>query len=189
MGVHVRVNEAGEIQPTESRSKTLLGHAIALARALQPGLDGQRAYPACDPRSFVASAPETVATAAIERVRDRADAKDVEVILRCACAQVWVQPHAFSEAIYELLDNAVRATRRFHPVLLEVQDTGEGDVLWQIQDSGEGIPERVLAELGQSPGLGVALAWTVIEQHGGLMRFESVPGMGTTASVWLPGRA
>ena len=128
------------------------------------------------------------------RVRDFADTKDVDIVLDCICRQAYVHPQTFSEALYELLDNAVRATRRHHPVMVDVRNTSEGDVLWQIQDTGEGIPEKILAELGQplpaisevGPGLGVAFAWAVVEKHGGLLRFESAPGVGTTATIWLP---
>lgn len=81
-------------------------------------------------------------------------------------------------------------------MIVDVRDTSEGDVLWQIQDAGEGMPEEILAALGQArpaisdgrSGLGVAFAWAVVEKHGGLLRFESAPGVGTTASIWLPAK-
>jgi signal transduction histidine kinase len=53
---------------------------------------------------------------------------DVDLVLHCSCATLWVQPRAFSQAIYEILDNAIRATRRHHPVVVDLRDTGEGDV-------------------------------------------------------------
>jgi signal transduction histidine kinase len=89
-----------------------------------------------------------------------------------------VEPTSFADALGELLDDAVRATRRGHPVVVDVHETHEGAVLWQIQDVGEGYPEQ---------GSGVALARVVAERHGGILRVESAPGVGTTVSVWLPG--
>ncbi len=144
--------------------------------------------------SLVAIEARELARRVLERVRERADANDVDVVLHCTCGRVWVEPRSFEEALYELLDNAVQATRRGYPVIVDVRDTGEGDVLWQIQDAGEGMSEQVLAGLGRPSGAagqggrGVALASAVIEGHGGLLRFESAPGVGTTASVWLRGR-
>jgi two-component system, NtrC family, sensor histidine kinase HydH len=35
-------------------------------------------------------------------------------------------------------------------------------------------------------GLGVVLARSAVAQHGGSLRYESVPGKGTTATVTLP---
>jgi signal transduction histidine kinase len=78
-------------------------------------------------------------------------------------------------------------------VIVDVRDV-EGDVLWQVQDAGEGMVEGSLAKLGKLPEtagpgsarLGIARAWAVVEAHGGLLRFESAPGVGTTATIWLP---
>lgn len=184
-------NQAIAIPTTESRSKTLLGRAKTIGR-----LAADLRALSCDASSFVSLDADDLARQVRDRVRDRADAKDVDVVLHCTCSRVWVQPHSFSEALYELFDNAVQATRKRHPVVVDVRDTVEGDVLWQIQDAGEGMSERVLAELAQPPHtvlqggsiLGVALAWAVVEKHGGSLRFESAPGVGTTASIWLPRR-
>ena len=118
----------------------------------------------------------------LDRVRAHADAKDVDIVVYCTCGLVCVQPHAFSDALHELLHNAVRATRRGHPVIVDIRDVGEGDVLWQVQDAGEGRSERGLAV----PGQDVSIAQAVVEAHGGVLRFESAPGVGTTATIWLP---
>jgi signal transduction histidine kinase len=170
-----------EAAPT-ARAKTLLGRAVARGRR-----DVCGALAAVDARELLHLVRE--------RVRLDADARDVDVVVHCSCAPVWVEPESFPEAIYELLDNAVRATRRGHPVMVDVRDTADGDVLWQIQDAGKGMADEDLARIGQPPdeaqpdgrGLGVALAWRVVEEHHGLLRFESAPGVGTTASIWLPG--
>jgi signal transduction histidine kinase len=122
-----------------------------------------------------------------ERVRLRADSKNVDVIFYCTCGFVWVQPHIFPEALYELLDNAIRANRDGHPVIVDVRNTREGDALWQVQDAGGGMSAQTLAALGV-PCHGVARAWAIIETHDGLLSFESALGVGTTATIWLPKR-
>jgi len=170
--------------------------------AYQPEVSGSReSERAPDRRAVTWGATEFVAVEARElarqvreRVRVRAAEKNCHVFVDCTYGWVWVQPPAFSEALYELLDNAVRATRTCHPVIVDVCDTTEGDVLWQVQDTGDGMSDRTLAELGQSPharwadgsGNGVAFARAVVERHGGVLRFESARGVGTTASIWLP---
>jgi len=167
-------------------SRTLLGYPKATAPV--DGAPGS---------SFGAVDPRALALPARARVSDRARTKDVEVVIQCACSWVWVEPDAFCEALYELLDNAVRAARPGSAVMVDVRETADGDVLWQVQDSGEGMSCQALAQLGPPIptarpgvlGLGVALAWGVIEAHGGLLRFESAPGVGTTASIWLPGHS
>jgi signal transduction histidine kinase len=39
---------------------------------------------------------------------------------------------------------------------------------------------------GRGTGLGLAQAAGLVEQHGGRLDIESVPGAGTTVGVWLP---
>lgn len=170
-------------------SRTLLGCAKAVARPRASALGGAGAFVSVDPRQLT----ERV----IGRLRARADAKCVDLMVHCTCHAVRVDPQAFSDALYELLDNAVRTTRRGYPVIVDIRDTDDGDVLWQVQDAGEGMTNQTLAQLGQAPcasppeapGLGVSRAWAVVEDHGGMLRFESARRVGTTASIWLPGRA
>jgi light-regulated signal transduction histidine kinase (bacteriophytochrome) len=189
--------------PTSLRGKTLLGHAKVIAHLREPAAPSQSGdhvkhgffgnLPE-QARSFISLSARELAQRVCDRAQSHAAAKEVKIVLDCECENVWVHPQAFAEALYELLKNAIQATRKHHPVTLGVRETGKGEVLWQIRDGGEGMSDQVLAELGQpprsawqgGPGLGVAYAWAVIEQHGGLLRFESAPGAGTTASIWLP---
>jgi signal transduction histidine kinase len=171
----------GDPLQVPARSKTLLGRAKSIA-----GL-GSVSW---DDRSRGLVEAHELAQRARERVRAAADDKHVDVVIYSTCSPLWVQRQAFEEALYELLDNAVRATRRRHPVLVDVRNSSDGDVLWQIQDTGEGMSEDALARLGRPPRSvaesGVDRAWAVIEKHGGMLRFESALGVGTTASIWLP---
>ena len=162
------------------RSMPLLERALAFTRLCRPG-------------SFVTVDPDALTRAVRDRVQDLADGRDVDVVVHCTCGPVLVEPEAFSEALYQLLENAVRETRRGHPVMVDVRHGGDG-VLWHVQDAGQGMPVQDVARLGQltdvawpeGRGLGLALAWAVVEEHGGTLRFESAPGVGTTATIWLP---
>lgn len=65
-----------------------------------------------------------------------------------------------------------------------------------VVDDGIGMPPDVLARVteaffttkpkGQGTGLGVAMARGFAEQSGGALTVESIPGRGTTVSLWLP---
>lgn len=162
--------------PTQRRAKTLLGRANALL--------------AHDAGGFCKVEPAELFEGVRGRLRDRADVKGVDLDLHATCNHVRVQPATFREALYELTHNAIAAARSGHAVVNEVIRTPQGDVLWHIHDRGAGMSERDLAELGlprSTSGLGVMLAWAVVDRHGGLLRFESEPGRGTTATIWLPG--
>lgn len=130
--------------------------------------------------------------------RDRARARDVALVIRCACGPIWVQRDGFREALSLLLDNAIVATAAGRPVVLEVREFLTGDVLWQVRDAGTGMSPTALGGLGSPkrrvapappgvvPNSGIARANAIVQRHGGLLHFESAIGVGTTASVWVP---
>lgn len=173
--------------PTNWRSKTLLGSASAAGLAADIRHEREKLV------RFAVIAPETIAWRVRQRVLREASAKCVDVEIRCAAGPIWVQPQSFSAALYALVHNAVRASRNGYPVILDVHEVGDVDIVWQVQDMGEGMAARELAALGRvAPEgplarLGVPFAWAVVEAHGGLLHFESAIGVGTTATIWLSG--
>ena len=69
-----------------------------------------------------------------------------------------------------------------------------------MTDTGSGIPSEVLprvmdrfvrgdasrARSTGGAGLGLAIARSIVEAHGGVMTIDSEPGLGTTATIDLP---
>jgi two-component system, NtrC family, sensor histidine kinase AtoS len=77
----------------------------------------------------------------------------------------------------------VRAARRqaANRVKIEVEDTGAG-----IQPSDtDRVFNPFFTTRDSGTGLGLALAHKIIEDHGGVISFESVPGRGTTFKIVL----
>jgi PAS domain S-box-containing protein len=76
------------------------------------------------------------------------------------------------------------STDRTDFVTIRVTDTGVGmdqQVLKQIFD-----PFFTTKKSGQGTGLGLAVAFSIVEGHGGLMKVSSTPGVGTEFVVRLP---
>lgn len=160
--------------PATSRAKTLLTRPRASEADHPPAA-----------LSFIDVDPASLTREACAPLCERANAKDTDILVYCACPTVRVEPRSFSIVLHDLIENAIDATRRGHPVVVDVRETGD-DVLWQIQDAGIGMRAGELARLGDSSRGGVALAHAIVERHGGLLRFESAPGVGTTVSILLP---
>jgi two-component system OmpR family sensor kinase len=101
-----------------------------------------------------------------------------------------------------LLDNAFKYTTinekgEAGRVIVSLQRT-ETKALLRVRDTGIGIDPADLphiferfyradrARLRQGTGLGLSIAQALVEQSGGRITTESVPGQGSTFSVWLP---
>jgi signal transduction histidine kinase len=81
-------------------------------------------------------------------------------------------------------------------IKITARDDG-GWVEIRVSDTGTGIPEPIrhrvfdpfftTKEVGKGTGQGLAIAWsTIVDQHGGVIKFESTVGQGTTFIVRLP---
>jgi signal transduction histidine kinase len=74
---------------------------------------------------------------------------------------------------------------------VEVRDEGRGipvEHLEAIFDRFQQVDSSDAREMGGT-GLGLAICRTIVEQHGGRIWAESVPGAGTTMTLTLPTRS
>jgi signal transduction histidine kinase len=111
--------------------------------------------------------------------------------------EVEVDAKKLSRALFCVLMNAVQASSSGQTVTVAVgpsQTPAQAHVQIKVVDRGEGMSHDVLERLKRPPfttrpggaGLGVAVARTLIEQHGGRLEYESAAGQGTTATIELP---
>ena len=66
----------------------------------------------------------------------------------------------------------------------------------EVEDSGVGIPQENMSkifepffttkEVGKGTGLGLAVCYGIISEHGGRLSVRSSVGKGTTFSIFLP---
>jgi signal transduction histidine kinase/CheY-like chemotaxis protein len=102
-----------------------------------------------------------------------------------------------SEAIYNLVDNAVQHTRQTVEVALS--SDGSGPAAISISDDGKGIAEDDLEHIfdsyyrgqglgtkGGVHGLGLPIAAKIVQLHGGRIKVRSVEGQGSTFETYLP---
>jgi len=73
--------------------------------------------------------------------------------------------------------------------------TGEGDIVWaSVSDTGKGIDAEVLHTIfdpffttkEKGSGLGLTIAYRIVDAHRGRLDVKSAPGKGTTVSVVIP---
>ena len=128
----------------------------------------------------------------------RAEADEAEIALE-ARAEDGVPPLdvdrvRIGEVLSNLLANALRHTPAGGTITLRVAPAGES-VAFEVTDTGEGIPADELPHVfdrfakspeSQGAGLGLAIAKSLVQAHGGTISAESTPGRGTTIRFVLP---
>lgn len=132
---------------------------------------------------------EDVAGVLEARTRDKA----LRVRILGQPLTLWADRQRLRDALLNLALNSVRALRRGGTLTLGAERS-PGRVVLSVVDDGPGIQTEMLSRLGKpfatdtagGTGLGVMLAQSVARQHGGALRFESEPGVGTTALLELP---
>jgi signal transduction histidine kinase len=114
---------------------------------------------------------------------------------------VWVSGDArqLQRAVRDLIDNAVKFTPAGGQISCRLTDAGDSARL-VVTDTGIGIPADDLPRLYtpfhraanaieqavQGSGVGLAIVYTIVTEHGGAITAESVPGSGSTFTVTLP---
>ena len=77
-----------------------------------------------------------------------------------------------------------RASSQNNRVVIEVQDTGIGIASDELSKIFE--PFYTTKEVGKGTGLGLAVCYGIITEHGGRVSVRSNIGVGTTFSIYLP---
>ena len=91
--------------------------------------------------------------------------------------------------------NAVQASRPGDVITVRTRTDGSFVVV-DVSDQGSGIDESVRAHIfepfyttrsvGEGRGLGLAISYGIVRDHGGHIEFESEAGIGTTFRIRLP---
>ncbi|MCJ7625473.1 MAG: ATP-binding protein [Anaerolineaceae bacterium] len=104
-----------------------------------------------------------------------------------------------SQVLDNILDNAIRHAPEDSIVTVTVRRE-ESEILCAVIDRGSGIPAQHLSLIFErfyrvdtsrarhtgGSGLGLAIVHSLVSAHGGHITIDSVEGLGTTITFWLP---
>lgn len=107
---------------------------------------------------------------------------------------------ALKQILINLLSNAIKASPEDGRVTVQAEMAGDGQLAMTVGDSGAGIAAHDIARLlepfeemqsayirrNRGVGLGLPIAKSLVELHGGTFQIDSEPGNGTKVRFTLP---
>ena len=105
-------------------------------------------------------------------------------------------PVRIGEVLANLLANALRHTPAGGSIVVEAEPTNDGGAAFTVRDSGRGIAPEVMPHVfdrfvggpgSGGGGLGLAIARSLVEAHGGRITAQSEGGRGTSVRFVVPG--
>ena len=113
---------------------------------------------------------------------------------------VFADPHQMQQVLLNLVINAEQAMLSTHGrgtlILRTWHDHDHDAVVLEVNDDGPGVPDDVqpkifdpfftTKEVGKGTGLGLTVAYAIVQEHGGRLTMKSQPGGGASFFIELP---
>ncbi len=182
--------------PAASMVSLALQSAERLSRMINDILDLERLVSGNMAHLPVPVAAEDLLAAAVQEMAGMAEVHGLALRLDPSAGRVRVDVDRITQALTNLIANAIKFSPSGTTVVLTARECGE-EVLFSVADRGRGIPpERLQAIFDRfeqvdssdarrfgGSGLGLTIARGIIERHAGRVWADSEPGAGTT--VWF----
>jgi signal transduction histidine kinase len=191
----------GVEEPDAETLQVMLAQSERLGRLVEQLLDLSKLESGDVPlrREQVALAP--LVSRVMSEIEVASAGRDVHVAsdLPGDLPQIEADAERMHQVIFNLVDNAVRFTPEGGAVRIAAQRVN-GSIEVRVADTGVGIPSEALPRLferfyrvdparardGGGTGIGLAIARSVVEAHGGTIRAESRLGKGSTFTFDVP---
>ncbi|MDQ7008397.1 MAG: ATP-binding protein [Acidobacteriota bacterium] len=142
--------------------------------------------------------PCRVAERTVNLVRHNPAMAGITLELECAesVPPVSANEDHLVQVMLALLSNAADAVGKDGRVRVDVRAAGDDEVVLSVEDDGPGVPPEIRDRVfepffttkppGEGTGLGLAVAYGLVQAHGGRLELASSSGRGTCFDVRLP---
>jgi signal transduction histidine kinase len=194
-----RLSERPTLEPSLRRGlETILSESERAARIVRNLLTFARKRQTT--RAMVDVNQVVRATLALRAYEQRVSNITVIDALAAGLPQVFADGHQVQQVLLNLVINAEQAmlstNGRGILVVRSWHEAAQEAIILEINDDGPGIPDEVqpkifdpfftTKEVGKGTGLGLTVAYAIVQEHGGRIRLESHPSRGTSFYVELP---
>lgn len=152
-------------------------------------------------QSFTRTNGVEIVRAAMQQIDSQADSRGITVSSQTGRHYIYGDKSSLTQLLVILLDNAIKYSPKGSAISVNAKpDKQNQQAIWEVKDEGSGISPKTLEHIferfyrGRGPahqasdgyGLGLSIAKTIADLHGGEIILTSREGHGTTATVKLP---
>ena len=137
-------------------------------------------------------------------LKSKAREANVNLVIRLPAPDLmtFCDPQLMRQAMFKLVDNAIKFSPPGGTVEIWGHGKDDGSTIISVRDHGPGLSQVKLKECLQpfiqddmsygrqanGLGLGLPIAKSIVEAHGGEMIFDTTLGQGLLAAIWIPPR-
>jgi len=194
-GIAGVVDIMGKELPANSPSRTVIGEVHREILHIQAILNDLLSYARPRPPDFHPANLNTTIEQAVLLSRQQVLTKPIQVSFEpnLSLPPVEHDPALIQQVILNLVLNGIQAISGAGQVRVVLSRDHEFVVV-QVSDTGRGISSEALPRIfkpffttrNEGTGLGLSLANSIVQSHGGRIEVSSTPGKGTQFKVWLP---
>jgi len=200
IGGYIESMHEGVLDPTPERLETVQAEVKHLERLVEDLRTISQAEAGELSLNREAVAPVRLLERMLQSYRPLAEKASIALTIETQAdlPEIHVDPDRMAQVLGNLITNSFRYTPARGKIILAARRDANSVVL-SVQDTGQGIAPEALpfvfdrfyrADSSRSradeSGLGLAIARSIVEAHGGRIMAESSPGTGTTIRIALP---
>jgi two-component system sensor histidine kinase BaeS len=200
IGGYVEAMRDGVLKPTPERLDTIHAEVQHLQRLVEDLRTLSQADAGELPINREPVAPQALLERIIKSYEHLAAQKKVTLEIECEpyLPEINIDPDRMTQVFGNLITNSLRYTSASGKIVLGAKPD-KNMLVFSVQDDGLGISAEALPHIfdrfyradparaqGSESGLGLAIARSIVEAHGGTISADSQSGQGTTVRINLP---